>query len=231
MTQSTLSHTEARAFYDRFGSRQDWQRFYEDAALADLIAHADFKEARSVFEFGCGTGRFAETLLEKHLPKCAKYLGIDISTTMVRLAQQRLARFGPRAEVRLTEGEFRLDCGSNSFDRFVSTYVLDLLSVEEIRILLLEAHRVLGPGGLGGFVGLTYGVSFVSRLIEKAWVTVHSIRPSLLGGCRPISVVDFLQCRDWKIRHSNRIARFGLSSQVVVAEKAAQEVGADERAP
>jgi hypothetical protein len=57
-----LSHEEARAFYDWFGARQDSQRFYEDPALCDLLGHADFGEARSVFEFGCGTGRFVFTV-------------------------------------------------------------------------------------------------------------------------------------------------------------------------
>ena len=36
-----LSSDEARAFYDRFGARQDSQAFYEDPATRDLIVHAE----------------------------------------------------------------------------------------------------------------------------------------------------------------------------------------------
>ena len=36
----TLSHSQAKRFYDRFGSKQDKQSFYEDKALDELIAHA-----------------------------------------------------------------------------------------------------------------------------------------------------------------------------------------------
>ncbi len=59
---------QVRAFYDRFGAKQDSQAFYEDAATADLILNAELGAARAVFEFGCGTGRFAEKLLAEHLP-------------------------------------------------------------------------------------------------------------------------------------------------------------------
>jgi SAM-dependent methyltransferase len=81
--EPTLSHAAARALYDRIGRWQDTQRFYEDEATADLIAHADLHQAQSVFEFGVGTGRLAARLLRDHLPATAHYLGIDISATMV----------------------------------------------------------------------------------------------------------------------------------------------------
>ena len=69
-----LDHSAARAYYDRFGKKLDSQSFYEDPALDELIAHANFGEARSVFEFGCGTGKFAARILESHLPSPAGYL-------------------------------------------------------------------------------------------------------------------------------------------------------------
>ncbi len=77
-----LTHEEAKKFYDRFGSKQDWQRFYESRAVDDLIAHLKLNQAQSVFEFGCGTGRLAEILLDHFLPVKASYTGVDISTTI-----------------------------------------------------------------------------------------------------------------------------------------------------
>ena len=35
-----LTRDEARAFYDRFGSKQDWQSIYEGRALRDLMDRA-----------------------------------------------------------------------------------------------------------------------------------------------------------------------------------------------
>ncbi len=143
----TLSHDEARAFYDGFGAKQDSQAFYEEPALRDLIAHAAFEEARSVFELGCGTGRVAEMLLQSHLPPQAHYLGVDVSSTMVGLAQRRLQRFGERAEVRQAAGTLPLPTADGSCDRFLSTYVLDLLSKEDIAATLSDARRILDPAG------------------------------------------------------------------------------------
>ena len=52
-----------------------------------------------MFELGCGTGRLAGNLLARHLPADARYLGADISDTMVTLSRARLRRFGGRAHV------------------------------------------------------------------------------------------------------------------------------------
>jgi hypothetical protein len=35
-TERTLTRAEARSFYDKFGSKQDEQAFYEDAALSAM---------------------------------------------------------------------------------------------------------------------------------------------------------------------------------------------------
>jgi ubiquinone/menaquinone biosynthesis C-methylase UbiE len=214
-----ISHEEARVFYDKFGSKQDWQRFYEDPAVRDLIGHLSLEAAGSVIEFGCGTGRVAESLLAHHLPPEATYLGLDVSSTMVDLARRRLAPFASRAKVLLTAGEPLLDVESDSFDRCLSTYVLDLLSETDIQSLIAEAHRVLRPGGLLGLVGLTHGFTLLSKLFEKLWLSIYSIRPTLVGGCRPISLERFVK-DGWTIRHEKRIVSFGVPSQVLVAEKA-----------
>lgn len=214
-----LSHEEARAVYDRFGARQDRQSFYEDEALADLLAHLALSEAQAVFEFGCGTGRLAKTLLDDYLPKTAHYVGADSSTTMVRLAKERLAPFGDRAKILHTDGAMQLAVAAHSFDRFASTYVLDLLSEADIEALLVEAQRILSPGGLLGVASLTHGTTLVSRLVEKIWVGVHTLRPTLVGGCRPISLLKYLGGPAWHIRHQRHIISAGISSEVVVAEK------------
>src|SRR5215212_6196065 len=162
-----LSHEEARTVYDRFGARQDRQSYYEDQAIADLLAHLALNEAQAVFEFGCGTGRLAKSLFDDYLPATARYVGADSSTTMVTLAAQRLAPLVARATILQTNGAMQLDLAANSFDRFISTYVLDLLSEADIRAILAEAQRILSPGALLGVVSLTHGNTLVSRLVEK----------------------------------------------------------------
>src|SRR6266478_1823744 len=94
----TLTTAEAKVFYDRFGAKQDTQAFYEDRALDALILHADFQHAQSVFEFGCGTGRLAARLFTTTLREDCRYVGADISETMVALARKRSRRWANRVE-------------------------------------------------------------------------------------------------------------------------------------
>jgi len=128
-----LSKEEARRFYDWLGAAQDTQAFYENPATADLAAHAGLEMAGTVLEFGCGTGRFAAHLLAKVLQPDCRYHGVDISPKMVRLARQRLAPWQQRASVEVSSGAMPLPFRDAGFDRFVATYVLDLLAPEDIR--------------------------------------------------------------------------------------------------
>jgi ubiquinone/menaquinone biosynthesis C-methylase UbiE len=60
-----LSYEQAKRFYDWMGAKQDTQCFYEQPALADLVAHLELTRSEKVIEFGCGTGRFAEELFNR----------------------------------------------------------------------------------------------------------------------------------------------------------------------
>jgi ubiquinone/menaquinone biosynthesis C-methylase UbiE len=213
-----LTHDEARRFYDAFGAKQDSQAFYERPALEGLLAHMDLDTARAVLEFGCGTGKLAAEILGRLGPD-PRYLGLDVSSTMVGLARTRLADHGARAEVRATDGSPHLDAPDGSFDRFVSTYVLDLLSEEEIRALLAEAHRALVPGGRLGIAGLTHGEAFPARALSWVWERIHRLRPSLVGGCRPLELSTFLPASLWSVRYRSVVAPYAIASEVVVAER------------
>jgi SAM-dependent methyltransferase len=215
----TLTAAEARVFYDRFGAKQDAQAFYEDRALAPLIAHSDFQHAQSIFEFGCGTGRLAARLLTSLMPDNCRYLGVDISTTMVALARERLQSWANRAEVVCSEGVTPPQCCSGAYDRFVSTYVLDLMSEAAITAILGDAHRLLWREGLLCLVSLTRGHGFLTKLVSAAWETVHRFNPKLVGGCRPIELREFLGEDLWRVRHHEVVSAWGLTSEVIVASR------------
>lgn len=52
--QRVLSPSAAQAYYDRFGKKQDWQGFYEDPALDELIAHAGLSISMPSCALGSG---------------------------------------------------------------------------------------------------------------------------------------------------------------------------------
>lgn len=215
-----LSRAEARAFYDCFGKRQDLQRFYEDPAVDVLLAHSGFANARAVVEFGCGTGRLAARLLREQLPADATYTGFDLSSTMVDLARARLRPWANRATVECSDGGPDLPLPAGSCDRFLSTYVLDLLSFEDIGAVLVEAHRLLVPGGRLCLGSLTFGETAGSRTVLLLWSVAHRLRPALVGGCRPLRLADHLAA-GFQIEHRQVVCPFAICSEVVVAERAA----------
>ncbi len=213
----TLSHAATRRFYDQFGKKLDSQGFYENPALSDLLANLDLGTAHAIVEFGCGTGRLAAEVLQALAPPDAHYLGIDISATMVALARERLQPFADRARVMQGNGELRVEVGDASFDRFLCTYVLDLLSPEDARALLNEARRVLKPGGLLGMTSLSANASGVAGLVSRLWYAVFSLSPKLTGGCRPVRISALFDPAHWQITHSKQVAPFAIASDVIVA--------------
>jgi ubiquinone/menaquinone biosynthesis C-methylase UbiE len=212
-----LSHQQAKRFYDAFGSRQDRQAFYEDPAICDLLDHGRFATSESICEFGCGTGRLAATLLSERTAAGTTYLGLDQSQTMVELASSHLRPWAERARVILTDGTPRIPAPDDSFDRVLSTYVLDLLGVADIRALLDEASRVLRPGGLICNAGLTYGQGPLSKGISAIWQFIQMRRPTLVGGCRPLNLCDHLEQTSWHLEYRQIVCSFGICSEICVA--------------
>lgn len=217
--EKTLSAAAAKSYYDHFGKKQDSQGFYEDPALNDLVQNANLENAQHVFEFGCGTGKFAASLLDKYLPASAHYLGNDISPVMVGLAKDRLTAYSDRAQVVLSDGGVKFPLADQSVDRVVSSYVLDLLSEEDIQTFFAEAYRVLKPGGLVCLAGLTKGIGVPSRIVSALWSTVFRIKPSIVGGCRPIRLETFVSTAKWRIAYQHMVAPYGVPSEIMVLQK------------
>lgn len=212
MTPSpALSRREARVIYDAYGGRQESQAWYEDAAFDALLRHGGFATAQTVVEVGCGTGRLAERLLREALPDGARYLGLDISETMVALTRERLVPWSGRAEVRQSDGGFDLPPA----DRVVSTFVLDLLSDADIEAFLGAAAGALAPGGRLCLASLA-----TAGLVNRVWAVAYRLLPRRLGGCRPVALVERLAPHGLTLRQQITVRSRGLGSQVLIAERA-----------
>ena len=138
---------------------------------------------------------------------------------MAGLAERRISEFAGRAHVVLTDGDPPAAEPSESFDRFVSNFVFDLLSEADIAAVVSEAHRMLRPGGLLCLASLSPGHGVVSRAVIRVWSMIHRLDPRLVAGCRPIELLAFLGEGRWKVRHQQALAPFGLPSEALVAER------------
>lgn len=183
-----------------------------------MVSLGDLAAAGAIFELGCGTGRLARRLLAEELPPQATYLATDISPRMAGIAGERLARWPERSRVAVLDpAAGQLPGGVGAFDRFIATYVFDLLDQVEARRLLAEAARLLSEDGLLCLVGITPGHRGPSRLVMGAWSRIAARFPRAVGGCRPIDARSLLDPGQWTVRADETVTRWGVSSQVVVA--------------
>lgn len=208
---------DAKRYYDHFGTMQDKQ-FYERAPLAELVAHAGFEEASSVFELGCGTGRFAVSLFTERFTPHTRYVGMDISTTMVEIAGRRLKPWNSRATVTQLDGTRGLPYSDGHFDRFIATYVFDLLPLPSINSLVNEAHRLLTHNGRLCVITSAEGVGPISRAVSRVWRAVYERRPWLVGGCRPLHLSKLLDTAKWQIEFQRHLSSWGIGSEIVIAK-------------
>lgn len=226
MSQKTLPFSEVKSFYNNHGIKQDRAKF-EEAAFDVILSEMQLDSAESLFEFGCGTGRVAVEMLELHLSNTATYRGVDVSETMIEITQKRLARFGERANVQLSQGGTAIDAFDSQFDRVFSTFVLDLLPLDQIDHFIHEAWRVLQPSGLLGVAGLTHGATPLAKVVEQLWMTAYRIRPRWVGGCRPLELQKRLNYETgttnsadcWQLVHHEIVTQGGLSSEVLIVRK------------
>jgi SAM-dependent methyltransferase len=215
VARGSFTPADAERFYDRFGKKQDLQ-VYEHAAIERLVALGDFEHASAVFEVGCGTGRVAAALLEKHLPRNARYVGVDISATMVGLTERRLAPWCDRVIVRHADATAGWPSDTGKCDRFVATYVLDLLDESSARSLLEEAHQLVRPQGLLCVISTSEGRGGGSRALTSVWKTIYAWNPRLVGGCRPVRVMELVDQVMWRKQHREIVCSWGICSEVAI---------------
>ncbi|OEF99893.1 hypothetical protein BHF71_07215 [Vulcanibacillus modesticaldus] len=214
-----LNSDEVRDFYNHFGKKQDWQSFYEGPAIKELELYSEFQNAQAIFELGSGTGQFAEKLLRSVLSKDCTYKGIDISSTMVDLSRKRLKHWSERVKIDHKGLEGLAQEPPQFYDRFVSNYVFDLLSEEDIHLVVEQARRILKINGRICLVSLTNGNEGFSRLITYLWEKLFRFRAKWVGGCRPVKLIYYLDSEHWKLIHHGKVSSFGIPSEIVVAER------------
>jgi SAM-dependent methyltransferase len=106
--------------YDRRWLRARWPRNQQVKAAVIRAALGDAPSVGPVVEIGCGTAQIAEELL--NADQQLEYVGLDLSTSMLEVARQRLARFVGRADLREVAGPLGLERG-----RYAAAFGVDVL--------------------------------------------------------------------------------------------------------
>lgn len=118
--------------------------FPEEALKTALIAQARIQSGQNVLDMGCGTGTL--TLLIKHAQPNVSVYGLDVDPQVLDIARRKSEQAGET--IILQQGTAAcLPYPDESFDRVFASLMLHHLTREDKRRALVEAFRVLKPGG------------------------------------------------------------------------------------
>ena len=136
--------TPESAMYAVDGStNEDIVRRTGQYAARQVGTALDVQADDRVLELGCGLGRIGRQLA----PRCAQWVGVDISGDMIRHARERM-RDIENADFQQLERSSLDMFPSDSFDKAYSSAVLCHMDKEDLFLYLEELRRVLKPGGL-----------------------------------------------------------------------------------
>jgi ubiquinone/menaquinone biosynthesis C-methylase UbiE len=135
-----LLHRRLTPVYDLFA-----RAFLRDARLkSELVARARIGPGHQVLDLGAGTGTLA--ILVKRAHRAARVTGLDSDPAILVIARDMAARAGADVAFDVADAG-ALPYPDASFDRILSSLVMSVLTTEQKRLAVREAHRVLRPGG------------------------------------------------------------------------------------
>lgn len=140
--QTVLAHRRTRSQKFFSSAAGQWDRLRNElfgtrADIVGLLGLID--ESWQVGDLGCGTGQLSEIIA----PFAGRVVAVDDSAAMIGAARRRLASFD---NVTVRSGELEsLPIEDESLD--VALLFLVLHYVVEPELAIVEAHRVLKPGG------------------------------------------------------------------------------------
>jgi len=147
-------------YWSRFPDTYDKnQEYVVGKELLDAIIKElnDLPELGETIEFGCGTGYFTETIIQKY----KNMVATDLSDDLLEIAKKRLNKY---SEITIQKE----NCMDTSFtsEKFDSVFMANLIHVIENPFKALqECYRILKDGGILIIVTFTsYGMKFMEKM-------------------------------------------------------------------
>ncbi len=199
-------------FYNLLGASYDLFAAFESRAKARALECLELASGQRLLEVGVGTG--ADHLkFQAALGGPAFAFGLDIAPRMLAVARRRT-----RAPLCAADAGW-LPYASASFDRLISSYVLDLAPVADQLRWLAGFRRVLKPGGRLVLLSMTEGVDPLSRLFVRSWKWIYARNPLVCGGCCPVQLAELARQAGFGQVETQVIVQMGIPSELLVAIK------------
>jgi ubiquinone/menaquinone biosynthesis C-methylase UbiE len=211
-----------RRVYDLWSRWYGWvieplERRYRRLALA----RAAIRPHDRVLEVAVGAGSALLEILER-VDRSEAVYGVDLSPRMLATAKRRAQRAG-YTNLCLLEAEARaLPFPADAFDLLFSSYMLDLIGLDEMPVVLGEFRRVLRPGGRLVLVSMSKERGEQGTLWERIYRRLPARwGPYVTGGCRPVLLEQPVRRAGFsEVRRE--FVRGTLSSEIVTAMKPAR---------
>jgi ubiquinone/menaquinone biosynthesis C-methylase UbiE len=91
--------------------------------------------------------------------------------------------------------------------------MFDLLPENDFPAVLGEFRRVLRPGGRLAMVNM----AMADRWYNALWERIYRLNPALLGGCRGVALLPFLERGGFVHVRREYVSQFTFPSEIVTA--------------
>lgn len=215
MLEAKLSKQQVRDVYANKAAVYDiWGKLTESKAQQRCIEVAAIRDGETVLEVAVGTGLTFQRILQKNPSGINE--GLDLTEAMLAEARQK-AGLTNATNYRLRVGDaYQLDFAEATFDLLINNYMFDLLPEEDFGQVINEFKRVLKPGGRMVLVNMARN----GRWYNKFWETVYRIQPAWMGGCRGVSMLEYVQAAGFQQTSREFISQMTFPSEIIYGVKA-----------
>jgi ubiquinone/menaquinone biosynthesis C-methylase UbiE len=174
---------------------------------------AGIQDGQDILEVAVGTGVAFYTMAEQN--PGGTNTGIDISHGMLNKARRRAQKL-PHRNWSLNIGTaFKLNMPDESVDILMNNYMFDLVSFDDMDIVIGEFKRVLRKSGKLVLVNMTEGEKFGSQIYNR----IYHLSPKAMGGCRGVCMSTRLEERGFCVKTREYVQQLFFPSEVVLARK------------
>jgi ubiquinone/menaquinone biosynthesis C-methylase UbiE len=209
-----VSQHEISSVYDSLSRFYDlWGTLTESRARDRALELAEIQRGQDILEVAVGTG-LAFYEIAKRNPDGTN-IGIDISDGMLQKALRRLSKLPGTGYTLKLGTAFNIQEADGRFDLIMNNYMFDLISFDEMDMVLKEFNRVLKKEGKLVLVNMTVGEKFGSGIYDL----MYRVSPKMMGGCRGIRLSEKLSQHGFRVKSREYYQQFLFPSEVILAQK------------
>jgi len=218
MAQTSQDLEAARTFYTRISAVYDALTDRDEHRAREMgLSLLDARPSERILEIGFGTGASVVPLAAA-VGATGGVFGIDISSGMKAVAEERLRSASPTADVSLTLGAVPpVPFADRSFDAVFMAFTLELFPDDTIPEVLQEVRRTLRVGGRIVVVSMALGTAEQQHgMPERIYQWMHRHFPHLVD-CRPIDVECRLRDAGFTPTRMEQVVIWGLPVAAILA--------------